>query len=143
MLILGPAENTKESCICTALPDSALYYYVGSRRPLQKQSYWSLPLSPKNGLLYSAPAGARHSGTSNPLPPCLQPLQQFYQPISTDKAGVKLGEYSIGLSSRYKKALHALISPQPCWTYVSITSCNQRKWISEQRARLQVVLPPI
>ena len=97
LIILRPAEGTKERAICTVLPDSALHYYLGSRRPLQQQSYWSLPFSPKNGLLCSAPAGARYIGTSNPFPPCLQPLQQFYQFISTDKTGVKLKEYSIAL----------------------------------------------
>jgi hypothetical protein len=70
---------------------------LGSRRPLQQQSYWSLPLSPKNGLLRSAPAGAQYIGTSASFPPCLQPLQQFYQFISTDKTEVNPKEYLIAL----------------------------------------------
>jgi hypothetical protein len=68
------AEGTRERVICTALPDSAL-----------------LSVS----IYASAPAGARHIGTSNPFPPCLQPLQQLYQFILTDITGVKLKEYSI------------------------------------------------
>ena len=72
VLLQRQAEGTKERAICTTLPDSALLSVC---------------------IYASAPAGVRHSGTSNPFPPCLQPLQQFYQFISTDKTGVKQTEY--------------------------------------------------
>jgi hypothetical protein len=45
--------------------------------------------------LASAPAGARHIGTSKPFLRAFSHSSRFYQFVSTDKTGVKHKEYSI------------------------------------------------
>jgi len=78
------------------------------------------------GLLCSAPAGVRHIGISAFFPSCLKLFQQFYQFIATDKTGVKLKEYSIGLRCAFSFRLSKKVrgSGLGLSVYVSCRWCD-------------------